>query len=205
MENPNQFMPYPFPEMTTGGPTPMQAGAMNPAFPGPTPSPWPPSPMTPGPTMQPQGAPGPMPQDQTGGHAESQGHSCGKSAFHSHPGDSAAHSPSMPHHDYLHEAFQFGPAYFSPAVGIHQPPDVRLPVPYQVPAGNPTFLGLDFRHDQFWKGAILGAAVVFIVTNDTMQKALMTGMAKLWTTAQAGIEELKEKYQDVKAEMNQKK
>jgi len=110
----------------------------------------------------------------------------------------------MPH-DYLHEAFQFGPAYFSPAVGIHQPADARYPVPYQAPAANPTFLGMDFRHDQFWKGAILGAAVVFIVTNDTVQKALMTGMAKLWTTAQAGVEELKEKYQDVKAEMSQKK
>ncbi len=110
----------------------------------------------------------------------------------------------MPH-DYLHEAFQFGPAYFSPAVGIRDVGDPRYPAPYAAPDANPTFLGMDFRHDQFWKGAILGAAVVFIVTNDTVQKALMSGVAKLWTTAQAGIEELKEKYQDVKAEMSQKK
>jgi len=154
--------------------------------------------------MQPQWAPGPMPQDMAGAHAESQGHSCGKSASHSHPGDPAAHSAPMPQ-DYLHEAFQFGPAYFSPAVGIRDVADPRYPAPYAAPDANPTFLGMDFRHDQFWKGAILGAAVVFILTNDTVQKALMSGVAKLWTTAQAGVEELKEKYQDVKAEMSQKK
>ncbi|NIA10286.1 MAG: hypothetical protein GWP10_11315, partial [Nitrospiraceae bacterium] len=58
--------------------------------------------------------------------------------------------------------------------------------------------------DQFWKGALLGAAVALLFTSDTIQKALMKGTASAWTAAQSGVEEVKEKFEDIKAELKQK-
>jgi tetrahydromethanopterin S-methyltransferase subunit G len=63
---------------------------------------------------------------------------------------------------------------------------------------------MNFRDDQFWKGVLLGAAAALLVTNDTVQKAVMKGTASVLTAAQSGVEEVKEKFEDVKAEIQQK-
>ncbi len=96
--------------------------------------------------------------------------------------------------DYLYEAYQFGPANYSPAVGVPQ---------FANPADS-QWLGMNFRDDQFWKGVLLGAAAALLVTNDTVQKAVMKGTASVWTAAQSGVEEVKEKFEDIKAEIQQK-
>ena len=96
--------------------------------------------------------------------------------------------------DYLYEAYQYGPADYSQAVVNPQ-------------FANPTdsqWLGMNFRDDQFWKGVLLGAALTLLVTNETVQKTLMKGTASVWTAAQSGVEEVKEKFEDVKAEIQQK-
>ncbi len=201
--------PY-FPGMPAGGPSMAQPGAAGPmtggmgqpgvagsAFPGPTPSPWPPSPMMPGPIMQPQG----MSPGSASAHAAPEaGHDCGNAGAHSHPGDPSMHvhtgiSPAAMPHDYLHTAYHVGPASSFPTAGTPQA---------VIPAGSP-WHSLNFRSDQFWKGAVLGTAVTLLVTNETVQKTLMKGAAKVLTLAQAGIGEAKEKFEDIQAELRQEK
>ncbi len=63
------------------------------------------------------------------------------------------------------------------------------------------FLGMNFRDQQFWKGALLGAAAALLVTNDTVQKSVIKGAAKVIGAVQGGVQEIKEKFEDVRAEM----
>ena len=68
---------------------------------------------------------------------------------------------------------------------------------------NGGFLGMNFRDQQFWKGALLGAAVALLVTNETVQKSVIRGAAKVMGAVQGGVQEIKEKFEDVRAEMHQ--
>ncbi len=87
---------------------------------------------------------------------------------------------------------------------------------YQQPAATPVYqqavqpvypvapttstLGLDMQDSQFWKGALLGAAVALLVTNESIQKGVVKTVSKLTLAAQSGMEEMKEKFEDAKAE-----
>lgn len=51
-------------------------------------------------------------------------------------------------------------------------------------------------------GTLIGAAASFILTNENAQKALLKGFAKLSSLFEMGVEELKERYEDAKAEVN---
>lgn len=86
---------------------------------------------------------------------------------------------------------------------------------YQQPAQNPypdgmcaspdgvkSWFNVTDRH--YLTGVAVGAAVALVLTNPTVQQALVKGAVKLWTTVQGSIEEIKEKVEDVKAEMSQK-
>ncbi len=172
----------PSPEMMS------QPGA--PFFPGPTPSPFPPSPMMPGPDMQ-GGVAGP-------GEAEgNSGHSCGKSSSHSHPQEHPASYPNATTQPYLHDMYQVGPVAHYPVTGTPVNPLNPL-----VPA-SPTFLGFNFQDQQFWKGLLIGAGVTLLVTNDKVQKTAMKGISKIFHAAQSGVEELKEKFEDIQAEVKE--
>ena len=155
-------------DMNPGNYFPGNAGAISP---GPTPSPWPPAPTMPGPTMQ-QGAAGPTPGHMPHG---------------ADPGNSPSHAQHDPR---LYDASQYG-------VGTAYPPA-------GTPA-NPSIFWLNFRDQQFWKGILLGAGVTLLVTNETVQKAIMKSVAKVYGAVQGGVGELKEKFEDVQAEMRQKK
>ncbi|MEF3696815.1 YtxH domain-containing protein [Desulfolutivibrio sp.] len=54
------------------------------------------------------------------------------------------------------------------------------------------------------KGALLGAGLTYILTNQKVQRALVKGVVTVWTAVQGGIEEVKEQIHDVKAEMSMK-
>ncbi len=69
----------------------------------------------------------------------------------------------------------------------------------QAPATS--FLGLDATSATFWKGAVLGAGVALLVTNETVQKAVVKTFSKCVAAASAGVEEIKEKFEDAKAEV----
>ncbi len=49
-------------------------------------------------------------------------------------------------------------------------------------------------------GAALGAAVTVLLTNESVQKGIVTAVARMTAAAQSGIEEIKEKFEDAKAE-----
>jgi len=63
---------------------------------------------------------------------------------------------------------------------------------------------VNFRNPSYLKGFVVGAGVALVLSNPAVQKALVTGVVKLWSTVQGGVEEVKEQIQDIKAEMSQK-
>ena len=159
-----------------------------PVFPGPTPSPFPPSPMMPGPDMQ-QGA---MPADEDGGS----GHSCGKShPAQSHPADPAAPHPTAATQPFFHDQLQYGVYGYHPLYPAAQA--------YQAVPAQTTVFGLNLQDQQFWKGALIGAGLTLLVTNDSVQRTVMKGVSSIFSAAKSGVEEMKEKFEDIQAERKQ--
>ncbi len=58
-----------------------------------------------------------------------------------------------------------------------------------------------FSNGDFLKGALVGAAVTFLLTNKGAQESLMKAASKGSELFQAGMEELKERYEDAQAAM----
>lgn len=69
-------------------------------------------------------------------------------------------------------------------------------------ANNTSFFSSGNAQRDFIVGALIGAAASFILTNENAQKALLKGFAKLSSLFEMGVEELKERYEDAKAEVN---
>lgn len=61
-----------------------------------------------------------------------------------------------------------------------------------------------YHSQQFWKGIALGAIAAVFVTNEGVQKAVIKGAIRLYDMVQSGANELKEKFEDVQAEVRQK-
>ncbi|MDR3345970.1 MAG: YtxH domain-containing protein [Campylobacteraceae bacterium] len=57
-----------------------------------------------------------------------------------------------------------------------------------------------FTGGDFVVGALIGATVTFLLTNETASKAVLKGLAKGTNFLQSGFEELKERFEDAKAE-----
>lgn len=69
---------------------------------------------------------------------------------------------------------------------------------------NNGFFGIgtgDTKKD-FLIGTLIGVAATYILTNENAQKAILKGFAKLSSLVEMGVEELKERYEDAKAEVN---
>ena len=62
---------------------------------------------------------------------------------------------------------------------------------------------LTTQKGEILKGAAIGAVAAFILTNPTTQNAIFKGIAKLSSLLEMGVEELKERYEDAKAEVNE--
>lgn len=58
-----------------------------------------------------------------------------------------------------------------------------------------------FTNGDFVKGALIGAAVTFLLTNKGAQDSIMKAVSKGNELFQAGMEEMKERYEDAKAQM----
>ena len=61
-----------------------------------------------------------------------------------------------------------------------------------------------FSNGDFIKGALLGAALTYFLTNKNAQEGLFKAFGKGSELFSAGIEELKERYEDTKAQMQAK-
>ncbi len=62
-----------------------------------------------------------------------------------------------------------------------------------------------FNNGDFIKGALIGAAVTFLLTNKGAQETIMKAASKGNELFQAGMEELKERYEDARAQMEANK
>ncbi|MFH0959773.1 MAG: hypothetical protein V1897_13835 [Pseudomonadota bacterium] len=163
-------------------------------FPGPTPSPFPPSPMTPGPSIHPggsAGAPGPaqgMPHQGFTGYSHGPYQmDTGAGGHQPHPG--TYQSASM-HHPRLHDANHYGYYPHAPVQQAEPPSEEGYSI-----------LGLNLSDWGFWKGALIGTALTLLITNDTVQKAIMAGVVKAYSAAQDGFGEIKEMFEDAQAEL----
>ncbi|XPV69526.1 MAG: YtxH domain-containing protein [Halarcobacter sp.] len=58
-----------------------------------------------------------------------------------------------------------------------------------------------FNNADFIKGALIGAAATYLLTNKNAQQTIMKAFSKGNELFQAGMEELKERYEDAKAQM----
>ncbi len=67
-----------------------------------------------------------------------------------------------------------------------------------------SFFNSGNTQQDFLKGAFIGAVATFILTNKDAQKAIFKGFAKISNLFEMGIEELKERYEDAKAEVDSK-
>ncbi|MBN2964417.1 YtxH domain-containing protein [Sulfurospirillum sp. T05] len=59
----------------------------------------------------------------------------------------------------------------------------------------------NFNTNDFLKGALIGAVATYLLTNENAQKAIFKTIAKGTQLFQTGMEEMKERMEDAKAEM----
>ncbi len=91
---------------------------------------------------------------------------------------------------------------YYPASNLYQS---NYPV-YQYPQQNyPRILGFDFGSGYLWQGLLIGAGLTLVLSNENVQKFILKAVAQSWTGVVSGIEEIKEKFEDVKQEINLKK
>ena len=120
--------------------------------------------------------------------------------------------PSNPYYHNPHGAAPWQPqaagsGYGGPAphAGMHagQPPaDANVPRPAAPPqAGNPWWSGLG--NERFLGGVLVGAAAAYLLTNEAAQRTMIKAGVKLFGTVAGGVEELKERVMDAKAEMDE--
>ncbi len=70
-------------------------------------------------------------------------------------------------------------------------------------SASPVGSWFDFSNSSYLKGFVLGAGVTLMLANPAVQKAMVRGTVKLWSLVQGGMEEVKEQFQDIKAEMSE--
>ena len=58
-----------------------------------------------------------------------------------------------------------------------------------------------FTNGDFVKGALIGAAVTYLLTNKGAQESIFKAVSKGSELFQAGMEEMKERYEDARAQM----
>ena len=120
-------------------------------------------------------------------------------------------NPPWAHQDHQrggHPATYYGPPSQGqwsapPGYGAH-PGAHAYPSAYATHAPHhPSGLGsfFNFHDERFVKGAITGAALTFLLTNDSVQKNAIKSMVKLWSLFQGGVEEIKERFKDAEAEI----
>jgi len=59
----------------------------------------------------------------------------------------------------------------------------------------------DVRNEAYLKGLLVGALGAVVLSNGDVQKKALQSVAGLWSLLQGGVEELKERFHDVEAEM----
>ena len=87
-------------------------------------------------------------------------------------------------------------------ININQNPYINQnfnPLQQSIPASSSVQSG--FNNGAFIKGALIGALATYLITNKNAQETIMKTIGKGSELFSAGIEELKERYEDAKAQM----
>jgi hypothetical protein len=98
-----------------------------------------------------------------------------------------------------------GTYYYTDAYGqpvyMHDP-DAVMRERAMIPAAPPTTLGswFDYRNPSYIKGLLIGAGAALLITNPTVQAAVVKGAVSAWSVVVGGIEEIKERVRDARAE-----
>ena len=84
-------------------------------------------------------------------------------------------------------------------------PDAVIQERSQVSAAPPSALGswFDYSNSSYIKGLVVGTSVTLLVTNPTVQTAVAKSAVAAWTAVVGGVEEIKERIRDAKAEKSQ--
>jgi hypothetical protein len=70
-----------------------------------------------------------------------------------------------------------------------------------IPASTNTLTSwFDYSNPSYVKGLLLGAGVTLLVTSPAVQSAVVKGAVTVWSAVVGGIEEVKERIRDAKAE-----
>jgi len=85
---------------------------------------------------------------------------------------------------------------FQGAAPPFQPPPMSY-APTQ-PAPSPTLFG----NPRFVKGALIGAAAAYLLSNDSVQQGAIKAAVRAWSVLQGGVEEMKERFRDAEAELH---
>ena len=58
----------------------------------------------------------------------------------------------------------------------------------------------DYSNPSYVKGLLIGAGATLLISNPTVQTAVVRGAVSVWSTIVGGIEEIKERVRDARAE-----
>ena len=84
-------------------------------------------------------------------------------------------------------------------------PMQSIPIAQTIPTERDDSLFGSLDSKDFVKGALIGAGVTYVLTNENVQNAIMKMVAKGVNLFQGGVEEMKEKYEDAQAEIEAEK
>jgi hypothetical protein len=93
-----------------------------------------------------------------------------------------------------------GQPVYGPGPAYGAAPYYAVPAPFAPvqPAPAPSLLG----NPRFLKGALVGAAAAYLLTNETVQQNAIRAAVKAWSMLQGGVEEMKERFRDAEAELH---
>jgi hypothetical protein len=89
-------------------------------------------------------------------------------------------------------------------------PGYPQPVPYGAPVAYQQGIAAPLQADnhssltnpRFIKGALVGAVVAYLLTNESVQQGAIKVAVKAWSLVQGGVEEMKERFRDAEAELH---
>lgn len=94
----------------------------------------------------------------------------------------------------------YGPGWGYPYHG-HHPYAGWAPPPGANAGAGGLLSGLGLNNDAFLKGLLIGAGASLLLSNEAVQKNAMAALVKLWAGVQGSVEEVKERFRDLEAEL----
>ncbi|MBB1127378.1 hypothetical protein [Thiospirillum jenense] len=67
--------------------------------------------------------------------------------------------------------------------------------------GSAPGIGQTAPWSRFIKGALIGAAATYLLTNEQVQRTAIKGIVQAWSFVQGSVEEMKERFGDAEAEL----